>query len=247
MKKEDWDKIFGETPEGFHNSVNSALNKISEREETKMRKAFFVKRAVIAAAIVAAFGVTAVAAMKASFLESHTDLRTAVTDIAEFQEMNDDENIGVTYPEELSGYTFDKGYASNDKASDTDGNVIREYKAFTADYVNGDKSVTVIADPSADIIEISNYYDTEDINGTTVYKSETTFKFVPPDYEMTEQDKADEASGKYVFSYGSNEVEIETMRQVAWVTDENVLITILSSDGMADMDELVSMAGEMIG
>ena len=36
MKKIDWDKAFGEGPVDFHNSVNSALSKISNREENNM-------------------------------------------------------------------------------------------------------------------------------------------------------------------------------------------------------------------
>lgn len=247
MKKEEWKNIFGETPEGFHDSVNSALSKISEREETKMSRSFSIKKAVIAVAVVAAFGVTAVAAVKATFVESHLDLREAVTDIADFQEMCDDENLGVNYPDEFSnGYGFDKGYISDEKAGDSEGNTIREYKAFSADYENGKKSVTLFAEPAADIIEMPGDCETETVGGTTVYKIETTFKFVPPDYEMTEQDKADEASGKYVFSYGTDEVEIETMRQVMWVTDGNVVMTLLDGKDAMDMDELVSMAEEII-
>lgn len=63
--------------------------------------------------------------------------------------------------------------------------------------------------------------------------------------KMTEQDKEDEASGKYVFSYGTDEVEIQTMRQVMW-KDGNVMFSLLDSEGTTDMDELVSMAEDVI-
>ena len=246
MKKEEWNSIFGETPEGFHNSVNSALSKISDREETKMSKSANIRKIVVAAAVVAAFGVTAAAAMMAGGFESHTDLRDAVSSIEDIQKMSDDENLGVKYPAEFTnGYKFDKGYKSDETAMDDEGNVIREYDSFSLEYVNGGKTISLFADPSADITKIPENCETEDVDGTTVYKVETVFKFVPPDYEMTEQDKEDEASGKYVFSYGTDEVEVQTMRQVMW-KDGNIMFTLLDSEGTMDMDEMVSMAGEIL-
>lgn len=246
MKKEEWGNIFGDTPEGFHNSVNSALKEISEREEIKMSKSVFTKKVVVAAAIVAAFGVTAVAAMKANIIESHTDLRSAVSDIEEIQQMSDDEKLDVKYPDEFTnGYKFDKGYESNNTAVDDEGNVIREYKSFSLDYVKDGKTISLFAEPNADITELPEGYNTVDVNGIEVYTIEAVFKFVPPDYEMTEQDKEDEASGKYVFSYGTDDVEIQTMRQVMW-KDGNVMFSLLDSEGTTDMDELVSMAEDVI-
>ena len=213
---------------------------------TKMSKSVFTKKVVVAAAIVAAFGVTAVAAMKANIIESHTDLRSAVSDIEEIQQMSDDEKLDVKYPDEFTnGYKFDKGYESNDTAVDDEGNVIREYKSFSLDYVKDGKTISLFAEPNADITELPEGYNTVDVNGIEVYTIEAVFKFVPPDYEMTEQDKEDEASGKYVFSYGTDEVEIQTMRQVMW-KDGNVMFSLLDSEGTIDMDELVSMAEDVI-
>lgn len=44
MKKEEWGNIFGDTPEGFHNSVNSALKEISEMEEIKCQNQYLRKK-----------------------------------------------------------------------------------------------------------------------------------------------------------------------------------------------------------
>lgn len=246
MRKEEWDRIFGDAPEEFHNSVNSALNKISEREETKMSKSLFAKKAVIAAAVVAAFGVTAVAASKIAEFEGHTDLRNAVSSIEEIQEMSDDNSIEIDYPAEfLNGYKFDKGYQSENSAYDKEGNVVRKYNSFDIDYTNDGKKISLIAEPIGDIAEMPEGCETVDINGTTVYKYEAEYKIVPPDYEMTEQDKADEASGKYIFSYGSDEVEINVIKQVIW-KDGNTLVTLIDIDDSETIDELVKMAEEVI-
>ena len=135
MRNEDWNNIFGDTPEEFHKSVNSALEKIAEREETNMSRSMGIRKIVGAAAVVAAFGGTAIAAMKAAGLESHTDLRDAVYSVSEIQELSDDEDFGVKYIDEFSnGYKFEVGYPSVGKANDADGNTIKEYTSFAVEY-----------------------------------------------------------------------------------------------------------------
>ena len=246
MRNEDWNNIFGDTPEEFHKSVNSALEKIAEREETNMSRSMGIRKIVVAAAVVAAFGVTAIAAMKAAGLESHTDLRDAVYSVSEIQELSDDEDFGVKYIDEFSnGYKFEVGYPSVGKATDADGNTIKEYTSFAVEYKNGDSEIDFFTEPNADVVDMPTDCETVDVDGTTVYTMEDTYKFVPPDYEMTEQDKEDEASGKYIFSYGTDEVEIQNVKQVMW-KEGSVICTILEQTGTLDMDELVSMAEEVM-
>ena len=55
-------------------------------------------------------------------------------------------------------------------------------------------------------------------NGIDLYFSSDAYKFVPEDYEMTEQDKQDEASGKYVFSCGSKKEEVAQFKY-DWTED----------------------------
>lgn len=246
MRNEDWNNIFGDTPEEFHKSVNSALEKIAEREETNMSRSMGIRKIVVAAAVVAAFGVTAIAAMKAAGLEGHTDLRDAVYSVSEIQELSDDEDFGVKYIDEFSnGYKFEVGYPSVGKATDADGNTIKEYTSFAVEYKNGDSEIVFFTEPNADVVDMPADCETVDVDGTTVYTMEDTYKFVPPDYEMTEQDKEDEASGKYIFSYGTDEVEIQNVKQVMW-KEGSVICTILEQTGTLDMDELVSMAEEVM-
>lgn len=246
MRNEDWNNIFGDTPEEFHKSVNSALEKIAEREETNMSRSMGIRKIVVAAAVVAAFGVTAIAAMKAAGLEGHTDLRDAVYSVSEIQELSDDEDFGVKYIDEFSnGYKFEVGYPSVGKATDADGNTIKEYTSFAVEYKNGDSEIVFFTEPNADVVDMPTDCETVDVDGTTVYTMEDTYKFVPPDYEMTEQDKEDEASGKYIFSYGTEEVEIQNVKQVMW-KEGSVICTILEQTGTLDMDELVSMAEEVM-
>lgn len=101
MKKIDWDKAFGECPEEFHNSVNSALSKISNREEKNMSRISLKKKVIITAAAVMAIGVTAVAAGKVASITGHSYLDDMVYSIEEIQAESDKENFDVKYPETL--------------------------------------------------------------------------------------------------------------------------------------------------
>lgn len=246
MSKPNWNKAFGKCPDGFHNSVNSALSEISNREEKNMSKFSFGKKAIITVAAVMVIGVTAVAASKAVSLTGHTNLNEAIYNISDIQEKTDAEKINVKYIEEFSnGYKFVKGFESNGSAADENGETLREYKFYNLDYSKGKNDVVLYVDPDADITGVPDGEPALEIDGTDIYTFETVFKFVPPDYELTEQDKEDQESGKYVFSYGSEKVQTETMRQVMW-QDGNLTFTLLDSTGTVDMSELTAMAEEMI-
>ena len=62
---------------------------------------------------------------------------------------------------------------------------------------------------------------------------------------MTEQDKIDEAEGKVVFSYGSDEVEVNEIKTVKFVKD-NTQVTLMDMDSNVDMGELVNMLKTVI-
>ena len=88
-------------------------------------------------------------------------------------------------------------------------------------------------------------YDIADVNGTKIYYTHYINKTVPADYELTEEDKAAEASGKLVFSCGSSKVEVLKVQSVTWKKD-GIQYQLLQLDGKLSADELVDMAGEVI-
>ncbi len=118
-------------------------------------------------------------------------------------------------------------------------------KTANFSYKNGDSTVNLLVEngimPSADengeIVKIS-----ANVEGR--YHSDM-YKILPPDYVMTEQDKADAESGKYVFSYGSEEVEVLHMQQIQW-EDNGMSYSLINSDDKVDKDVLVKMAGEIV-
>ncbi len=145
-----------------------------------------------------------------------------------------------------NGYTFKAGYKGDSSDIDAEGKKLNSFSELTVEYTNGGDRVTLnaysaqYADDDYQSYELAGEY-----NGITLYKSEQMYKVVPPDYELTEQDKADEASGKYVFSYGSDEVETTEFKWVGWVQN-GVAYSLSGHDIDLTADDLCAMAEEYI-
>ena len=83
------------------------------------------------------------------------------------------------------------------------------------------------------------------IKGKDLYYYSYRNKFVPGDYELTEEDKQAEESGELVFSYGTDEVEIMTVQTLSW-SDGDMHYSLMQMDGKLSREELIRMAEEII-
>ena len=68
---------------------------------------------------------------------------------------------------------------------------------------------------------------------------------MPANYQMTDEDKKNEASGKLIFSWGSDEVKITDVQFVSFKKD-GVLYQLMQIDGKLSAAELSDMAKEVI-
>ena len=107
-----------------------------------------------------------------------------------------------------NGYCFKKGNIIKNSFKDDNANVIEKFKSVSFDYQkNGDvvsfeqQKYNSKLIPSGDIIAT--------VNGINLYYVHYINKVVSDDYELTEQDKKDQASGKLVFSYDDSASQIE--------------------------------------
>ena len=93
--------------------------------------------------------------------------------------------------------------------------------------------------PSGDIIAT--------VNGTNLYYVHYINKVVSDDYELTEQDKKDQASGKLVFSYddSASQIDVSQVQSVNWNKDD-IQYDLLQIDGKLSAGELADMAKEVI-
>lgn len=81
-------------------------------------------------------------------------------------------------------------------------------------------------------------------DGTVLSYSSTINKFVPPDYEITEEEKKLQEEGKLNVAYGSDAVEVMTSAAVSWEQDDIHYCLFTFEENMS-AEELLSMAKEV--
>jgi len=145
-----------------------------------------------------------------------------------------------------NGYCFKEGNIIKNSFKDGNANVIENFKSVSFDYQkNGDvvlfeqQKFNSKLTPSGDIIAT--------VNGTNLYYVHYINKVVSDDYELTEQDKKDQSSGKVVFSYddSASQIEVSQVQSVNWNKD-GIQYDLLQIDGKLSAGELADMAREVI-
>ena len=216
------------------------------RPAERMRRARVWRTAAIAAAVTLLLCATAFATgiICKSFGSSHSYIPD-YTGIPSRETLRKDIGFETGVVEEFSnGYRYGGGSIVRNRAYDTDGNLVVRYPGLHCAYRRGLERVDLDIDGGPDRIDAG--IETAEVYAGRELKYDAYLnKFVPPGYRLTEQDRRDEASGKYVFSYGSAEVEIDAVQQVLW-EDAGLHYTICVLDSELDRDELLRMAKEII-
>ena len=83
----------------------------------------------------------------------------------------------------------------------------------------------------------------EDSSELRFYK--TINKFVPENYELTDEDKKAQKEGHFNLAYGSDEIEVMISYMVEWDIDGQKYSLFKFGDELS-MDELFEMAEEMM-
>lgn len=198
---------------------------------------------VIAAAVVCgsafAFGSTAVSSILSgsSSVPDYTALPTA-------QQCEKDAGYAPTLIDSFDNdYTFTDGTVFNSSMKNEEGQNIESYKGFFFEYANGDETMTLTQKRYFSETEDGGTCIAQD-NDVSYYETDQTYKFVPADYELTEQDKQDEASGRVVFSCGSDEVETHQIHSLTWEIG-NMHYCLMQQDGSLTGDQLLDMARQI--
>lgn len=143
-----------------------------------------------------------------------------------------------------NGYSFVDGTISDNQITDDDGSVKEEFRSAFMTYARGDDELMFSQDRS-DSVVVDKGEIMGAVDGIDIYYYGYTNKFVPEDYQMTEEDKAAEESGELIFSWGSDEVMVKEIRSVQWKAD-GIACMLMQMDGKLTADELTEMAKEAI-
>ena len=212
----------------------------------RMRRARMWRTVAIAAVVMVLLCATAFAAgvIYMAFGSSHSNIPD-YTGIPSRQTLEEDVGFATDMVEVFSnGYRFRSASIVKNRAYDADGNVVVRYLGLHCVYRRGleqfDLNVDCGPERVDEDIETAEIYDGRELKYDAYLN-----KFVPVDYQLTEQDKLDEESGKYVFSYGSADVDIDAVQLVLW-EDAGLNYSICVMDSKLNRDELIQMAREII-
>ena len=224
-------------PDSMQTRVKFALNNAPARKRHLWSKRFVAVAAVAAIAVTGAF---AAGGMGGIFSEGWSDQRL---DLSSTQAHLADAGVVLTLPDKIGEYTFSYGSDVDTTAR----NSVGETETYTKDgaelNLSAHKSYTVFTE---DEMENPVPATTAEVNGITLTYRDAHYRFVPDDYEKSDEEKQQEKNGELVISYyGSDEVEDKMFQSVLWEQD-GVTYLISGYDTGLDAQAMFGMAAEFI-
>ena len=227
-----------------HNKIGSVT---PERRKRPMLKSKKLRTVLIAAIAVMALSVSAFAAsgVIASW-NSHSRSRPEYETLPTAEQTVKDAGYAAKLIKEFSnGYAFHEGSLVDNDFVDEGGHNVENFKSFTFTYAKDgdevyfsqDKFDSELGEASGDVAAT--------VDGIDVTYFSYNNKLVPPDYKLSDEEKAAEEAGELIFSYGSDEVTTQVVQCVFW-QEGNIHYTFTQMDGALSAEELVAMAAEAI-
>lgn len=249
MEQFNWEQVFEKTPQSFHNTVKSTLNALPEKKEIRQMKSSkmsFKKAAILSIAATLAIGTTVFATGKISVITQSTSSTADFHTLPTTKDLEKSCKVSCQLLETFSnGYQFKSGSYTQLNGMDDNNNKVSQAKGIDLIYQKENEKISFSLNPEVeDSLDTGN--DTSSSYGdVTLYYDNQNYKFEPENYKMTDQDKADEASGKYVFSLGSEKEEIENFQSIYWVKDATEY-SIMAQNSDLTQQDLQQMASEVI-
>lgn len=236
-----------EASEQLSFKVKNAMNQQTNKEDSIMKKRFTFKSAMIMAAVLCLTTVTVFAATRAVGYISMSSTGSAYTTFPTEDSLQKDLGfVPKTVSTFSNGYTFQDANSADISAVDKDGNKIGNNKSVTYHYTaDGGKKVSLtvhkqLSDETADSKAIKTDY-----KGFTLFYTLQKYKFVPVNYNMTDEDKKAEKSGEIMFSYGADTVQDSIIQNVTWINN-NISYDLMAMDSDLTQDGLTVMAKEIV-
>ncbi len=219
-----------------------------QRQEEKEMKHFSMKKVAIGTALACVLiSGMAFAGNVAGYRTGYNPM-TANRSFDKMEETEREFGAEVKYVEKFSnGYQFTEAAVTKVDAVDENGNVLYEYPEMYISYDKGGASGIALSIYSAEQAEnIAKAPDATKVYGDIALRyDEYTFKFVPVDYEFTEEDKVNVTKDNYSISYGADKVEVKKSSHVSWVSNGQKYLIQGFDLGMSS-EELFTMAQEII-
>lgn len=232
--------------------MDIAFEKVMQRlqakkmEETKM-KHFSMKKALIATAVaVMALGTLTLASSGVKYISSSSSVISDYTKYADLGEAESTAGVVTGAPESFSnGYRFLGINIEQNSYHNEEHNVIDSFPSVSIRYKKGsDKLKYEVLPRAMEADFVKNYTDTFEADGITYYYHELHSKWVPVDYEPTEEEKAQMEAGTLNIGVGADEISYSDSKSIIWEKDGHMR-QLFCIDIDLSKEELVQMALEI--
>ena len=147
-----------------------------------------------------------------------------------------------------NGYEFKDMRVSYVDKIDEDGNRVSDFKEFDANYArSGSGNLSLLISEIQEESINRTPKDQKTIGDTTVSFHNDHYKFVPGNYELTDEDKVNTERDDYYISYGSEDdvIQEKDYTSATWEKD-GLNYLLMSYDDEISSDEFFEMAEEII-
>lgn len=215
-------------------------------EESRMKK-WSAKRVMITAAAICVLStVTVIAAGKVAYTSGSSSLNDKFA-YSQLKEKAQTAGLEINMPETFSnGYTYDYGIPVHNEAMDEEHNVVKTAESLSLTYKKeGEPSIIIDIQGTSFYEEEEAADETFSYGGTVLGYSCDQYRFVPPDYEISQEEQALIDAGDLYLSYGSSEVEDNQVQSLVWKEGDRHW-TMLTFDNAITAEGMVQMAGEIL-
>lgn len=144
-----------------------------------------------------------------------------------------------------NGFAFKDGVIVHNQEQNEDGQTVNEYASLEFDYQKGGETVSLMQDSgAAHEKEIGRCAAQKD--GVSYYETTKTEKYVSDSYQMTEQDRKEEASGQVEFNVGQSDNGVETVQYhgINWAAG-GVHYSLYQMNGSLTTAQMLEMAQQI--
>ena len=217
-----------------------------EKENIYMRKGFTAKKMIALCAAICAIGaVTVIGSGKVVSMTAHSSRLDDIKHFPTQAELGKIIDYSPKYVEKLGKYDFDFANPGESEEKDANGNVLYKYRDMSFWYKTDEGILSLNTKPVTQDIDDDKSGEPIEYNGKTLYYSSIKYKFVPPGYELTQEDKELMDKKELEVSYGSQEIELKDNASIVW-DDGDVSYCLLDMDAHVPKDELIAMAKQVI-
>lgn len=240
-----------EASDSLKQRIDAQIENRSMKEESGMKRMSIKKIAVGVAAACLAVGMVTIAGKGLISISGHGSSNPDYTKFEDLEKAEEKIGYSIDAVESFdNGFRFEGIKIIEQTAENEAGEKLGERKGLSLDYVKGKDELSVYVSklfPGEGEASFSgmDWDKTLAVGDITVGYSKDTYKAVPPDYELTQEDKANMEKGHFQLAYGTEQIEISQSYCVGWIKD-GIRYSINGFDLSQSGDELLNMAKEII-